>query len=141
MNDKGCKPLELAIRNQHIACQEILSQYTLHYQTHSNFDSVLFIAALEGHKHIKQSILPNNSNSNHSLQRNKSNSNNKSLFSLKTKKTMKMQRWGAWIAYEDNSTHNIYWYNHEELRGQWEKPEEVTKLQEEVIDQKQVCFN
>ena len=52
-----------------------------------------------------------------------------SFFSLKKNKTMRLQRWGAWIAYEDQETNSIYWYNQSTTKGQWETPPEVAVLQ------------
>jgi ankyrin repeat protein len=47
MNQQGLKAIDLAIRNKHFKCQHILAEYYLHYCTSSEFDSVLFLAALE----------------------------------------------------------------------------------------------
>jgi ankyrin repeat protein len=46
-NDQGLKAIDLAIRNKHYKCKEILAEYHLHYCTSSEFDSVLFLATLE----------------------------------------------------------------------------------------------
>ena len=51
------------------------------------------------------------------------------MFSLKTNKSLRLQRWGDWIAYEDQQTSSIYWYNSRSNTGQWDKPESVAKLQ------------
>ena len=42
---------------------------------------------------------------------------------------MRLQRWGAWIAYEDQETNSVYWYNQSTTKGQWESPPEVAALQ------------
>jgi ankyrin repeat protein len=46
-NDQGLKAIDLAIRNKHQKCKDILAEYHLHYCTSSEFDSVLFLATLE----------------------------------------------------------------------------------------------
>ena len=50
----------------------------------------------------------------------------KSLFSLSSDRSLRLQRWGQWIAYEDQSSKSIYWYNPGSCTGQWEKPDEVS---------------
>ena len=51
------------------------------------------------------------------------------MFSLKTNKSLRLQRWGEWIAYEDHQTEKVYWYNSSTSKGQWEKPQAVAKMQ------------
>ncbi len=46
-NDLGLKAVDLAVRNGHAKCREVLAEYHLHYCTSSEFDSVLFLATLE----------------------------------------------------------------------------------------------
>jgi hypothetical protein len=55
-NKKELKPIDLALRNKQTECREILAEYHLHFCTSSAFDSVLFLATLEGHKQVKHSI-------------------------------------------------------------------------------------
>ena len=43
----GLKAIDLAVRNRHKKCKDILAEYHLHYCTSSEFDSVLFLATLE----------------------------------------------------------------------------------------------
>jgi hypothetical protein len=43
----ACKAIDLAVRNRHQKCKNILAEYHLHYCTSSEFDSVLFLATLE----------------------------------------------------------------------------------------------
>ena len=56
----------------------------------------------------------------------------KTLFSLNSNKSLRLKRYGSWIAYEDQSTvsesSQIYWYNHNSGEGQWEVPESVVPL-------------
>ena len=55
-NKKELKAIDLALRNKQTECREILAEYHLHFCTSSAFDSVLFLATLEGHKQVKHSI-------------------------------------------------------------------------------------
>ena len=47
LNIEGLKAIDLAEQNGHEECKQILSEYYLHYCTSSEFDSVLFLAALK----------------------------------------------------------------------------------------------
>jgi hypothetical protein len=47
VNDKGLKAVDLAARNRHARCKDMLAEYHLHFCTSSSFDSVLFFGALE----------------------------------------------------------------------------------------------
>jgi hypothetical protein len=53
-----------------------------------------------------------------------------SMFSLRANKSMRLQRFGAWIAYHDTQSEAIFWYNHESAEGRWEEPEEVKTLKQ-----------
>jgi ankyrin repeat protein len=163
-NIKNLKAIDLAARNGHVRCRDVLAEYHLHFCTSSEFDSVLFLATLQGHKRVKEehgkdsSKMPDgmppsaaNDEGSYNIIKKKSSFslNNgsasggaggtgavpkglkhvQSMFSLKTQKSLRVQRWGEWIAYEDQQTNHIYWYNHAKGEGQWEKPEEVAKLQ------------
>lgn len=46
-NLSGLKAIDLAVRNRHKKCKDILAEYHLHYCTSGDFDSVLFLATLE----------------------------------------------------------------------------------------------
>jgi hypothetical protein len=35
------------------------------------------------------------------------------MFSLRTNKSMRLQKYGAWIAYHDTQSDSVFWYNHE----------------------------
>lgn len=55
----------------------------------------------------------------------------KNLFSLNSNKSLRLKRYGSWIAYEDQGstdTADIYWYNHSSGEGQWEVPASVAPL-------------
>lgn len=47
VNAQNLRAVDLAIRNKQNKCRDILAEYLLHYSTNSDFDSVLFLAALE----------------------------------------------------------------------------------------------
>lgn len=52
-----------------------------------------------------------------------------SMFSLRAVKSLRLERWGPWIAYHDQQSQTVFWYNHESNVGQWNKPEQVTIMQ------------
>lgn len=154
-NDKGLKAIDLAIRNKQKKCKELLAEYHLHYCTGSDFDSILFLATLEGHRQVKEhseqgrdtayqiikktptsgmgessgaleSGLGSASSSFRTLR------HAQSMFSLKTSKSLRLQKWGEWLAYEDQQTTSVYWYNHRTSTGQWTKPDEVALLEKQM---------
>jgi ankyrin repeat protein len=171
-NGKNLKAIDLAARNGQAKCRDLLAEYHLHYCTSSEFDSILFLATLEGHRQVKADdktrkaagiSLESSSNKesnndtdgdyqiikkkpsfsakanispsmvmDNTSQMGSGLKNVKSMFSLKTKQSLRLQRWGDWIAYEDQQTSHIYYYNHSTSNGQWEKPEEVAKAQLEA---------
>jgi hypothetical protein len=77
-----------------------------------------------------------------------------SMFSLRANRTMRVQRYGQWIgkwkhtfdfvvinfviisiiyftlAYHDPGSHSVFWYNHEQSKGQWETPDAVRQWKE-----------
>ena len=57
MNDKQYTAYDLAVKNHHDKCIQILAEYTLHYCTSSEFDSVLFLKTLEVRKIETASLL------------------------------------------------------------------------------------
>ncbi len=40
-----------------------------------------------------------------------------SMFSLRAVKSLRLERWGQWIAYHDQTSHTVFWYNHESNLG------------------------
>ena len=161
-NSKNLKAIDLAARNNHVRCRDVLAEYHLHFCTSSEFDSVLFLATLQGHRRVKEEESEKSRGNgggmppatedegSYSIIKKKSFSGKdnastgggvdaprglkhvQSMFSLKTQKSLRVQRWGEWIAYEDQQTNHIYWYNHSKGGGQWEKPEEVAQMQLEA---------
>ena len=140
----------MAIKNKHKKCKELLAEYHLHFSTSCDFDSVLFLAALEGHKQIKNSSSSSSSSRGEQYQIIRKPTaaaaaaasddegagadpadlkRIQSYFSLKANRSLRLQRWGPWIAYEDQNTHTVYWYNTESAEGQWQQPEQVVKMQ------------
>jgi hypothetical protein len=134
LNDRQYTAHDLAIKNHHLKSAEILAEYTLHYCTSSEFDSVLFLKILEGQRKISELVkdMPKylstsgkTANKAHSM----------SMFSLKNARSMKLQRYGHWIAYYDaENPFAVFWYNHETSDGQWETPLEVMEWQEKYSD-------
>ena len=52
------------------------------------------------------------------------------MYSLNHTKSLRLQRWGSWIAYEDQENKDkTYWYNQRTGQGQWEKPEKVISIE------------
>jgi len=144
-NTKGLKAIDLAARNNQTKCRNLLAEYHLHFCTSSEFDSVLFLATLEGHRQVKANETPGQDGSYEIIKKKASFSGAgnasfggggggglkhvQSMFSLKTNKSLRLQRWGEWIAYEDQQTEKVYWYNSSTSKGQWEKPQVVAKMQ------------
>ena len=52
----------------------------------------------------------------------------KQMFSLHTKKSLRLQRLGSWISYEDQNTGSTYYYNPKTGEGQWNIPSSVSSL-------------
>ena len=97
----------------------------------------------QGHKQIKKEakrdssgelyqIIRKNGSSDADDNTNMASSLNRmqSFFSLKSKRSLRLQKWGPWIAYEDQNTNSVYWYNHETAEGQWQKPDLVISMQQ-----------
>ncbi len=57
-----------------------------------------------------------------------------SMWSMRRGSSIRLQQWGDWIAYEDEATHAIFWYNHITQDTQWEKPDEVQMLQRQDME-------
>ncbi len=54
-NCKGLRPIDLAARRWKTAVEKILKEYELHHSiSDSYFDSVLFLATLDGHRKVKE---------------------------------------------------------------------------------------
>eukprot|EP01038_Epipyxis_sp_PR26KG_P009749 gene9749-13116_t len=135
-NNEGLKAIDLAVRNGHMKCRDALAEYHLHYCTSSEFDSVLFLATLEGHKHLSN-FKDDKSRPISATNNPKSLTTKPSMFSLNTKKSLKLERIGQWIAYHDHdfqlangkTKKKIYYYNHSKNIGQWDTPDEVLHIQ------------
>lgn len=56
-----------------------------------------------------------------------------SMFSLRAVKSLRLQKWGDWIAYHDQSSKTVFWYNHKTNAGQWEQPQQVTLIQQNEV--------
>jgi ankyrin repeat protein len=117
-NLKGMRPIDLAARRGHTAAEKILAEYQLHHAVgNSYFDSVLFLATLEGHKKAKLALEAGaadkivNSADITSISHGEDPSlvKQKSMWSLRRGRSMRLQQWGDWIAYEDQETHSLFW--------------------------------
>ena len=153
LNAVGLKAVDLAIRNKQKKCRELLAEYHLHYCTSSDFDSVLFLKTLEGHRSVKKyemgmkgqlgggsgnSLHSNGSGGSAGLPRVGSHNRSftgggslarpRSIFSMKNA-SVRLQRWGSWLSYEDPQSKKEYWYNSKTGVGQFEKPDKVRDLQ------------
>lgn len=144
-NHKGLKAIDLAHKNKKKKCREILAQYHLHYATNSDFDSVLFLATLEGQKKVQDTVLNAihnrddeeayniikqnvDPNSGSDLSSAEVMNKVKALFSMNNNKSLRLKRWGSWIAYEDQNTKSTYWYNSKTGGGQWAVPDKLKSL-------------
>lgn len=45
--------------------------------------------------------------------------------SLSRDRSIRLEHWGNWIAYEDQNSRSVLWYNHVAQTSQWEPPAEV----------------
>jgi len=137
-NTKGYRPIELAARRGHAECEKLLSEYHMHHNTDTYFDSVLFLATIEGHKQVKQAV--ENKNEYEIIQKTKTKlkpSDVKRIdshWSLRRNRSMRLQQYGSWIAYEDPELHSVYWYNVHSKESSWERPEAVRKMQDEKLE-------
>lgn len=130
-NKRGLKAIDLAQKNKKKKCREILAQYHLHFATNSDFDSVLFIAALEGHKKAQDEMVAGgDTEEKYNIIKSEDDDKAKAekLFSLSNKKSLRLKRWGSWIAYEDQNSSSTYWYNHKTGTGQWNIPDSVAPM-------------
>ena len=150
-NDKGLKAIDLAVKNKHVKCKDLLAEYHLHFVASSNFDSVLFFTALEGHRQAKgnsATFKAENDNESYTIMRKPSSSQlplsrkssatpnamtlqkAKSFFSLKSDAPLRLESWGQWISFQDEVNGKIFWYNQEKHIGSETEPAEVTQLKQ-----------
>ena len=138
-NDQGLRPIDLAARRGQDECERLLAEYHMHHSVTQAgedgagaFDSVLFLATLEGHRRCKReaqakaggggawgagggskagiragggpggevgeepyTIVKRPRNDRPALSR------CESLWSLRRHRSMRLEQWGDWIAYED----------------------------------------
>ncbi len=59
-----------------------------------------------------------------------------SMWSMRRGSSIRLEQWGDWIAYEDEATHAIFWYNHITQDTQWERPDDVEMLQHQHMEEK-----
>lgn len=51
-----------------------------------------------------------------------------SMLSLNRGRSVRLKHWGDWIAYEDQNTQKVFWYNHVTQISQWETPSGVRDI-------------
>ncbi|CAM9559524.1 unnamed protein product, partial [Scytosiphon promiscuus] len=56
-----------------------------------------------------------------------------SLMSLSRERSVRLEHWGDWIAYEDQNEKSVFWYNHVEDKSQREAPTGVRGANERSI--------
>eukprot|EP01041_Mallomonas_annulata_P005388 gene5388-10775_t len=134
-NTKGLKPIDLAIRNKQHKCRELLAEYHLHFCTNSQFDSMLFLATLQGHKQVTHMLAASQpyeiikklgSSAREEFQ---TPERVRTMFSLTDDRSLRLETYGSWIAYNDQTSGSTYYYNHHTCSGQWEVPDKVKRLQ------------
>eukprot|EP00752_Nemacystus_decipiens_P001469 g1445.t1 len=135
-NTKGLRPIDLASRRGHKACEKILMEYQLHHHVNNSyFDSVLFLATLEGHKRCKETL----TNAKHQgevaaeAQVDSPLVRPQSLMSLRRERSVRLEHWGDWIAYEDQNEKSVFWYNHVEDKSQRDAPTGVREASESSL--------
>lgn len=56
-----------------------------------------------------------------------------SLMSLSRERSVRLEHWGDWIAYEDQNEKSVFWYNHVEDKSQMEAPTGVRGANESSL--------
>jgi ankyrin repeat protein len=139
-NKKGYRPVDLAARRGHADCERILANFASQAQSggkasNSNdyFDNILFQATVRGRQMCEEAI---EADGEYEIIRhsNPSASDDEvrrmhSLWSSRREKSMRLQQFGNWIAYEDKVLKTVFWYNSATQESQWDKPDEVTAIQ------------
>ncbi|CAM9456155.1 unnamed protein product [Hapterophycus canaliculatus] len=141
-NAKGLRPIDLASRRGQTACEKILMEYQLHHHVNNScFDSVLFLATLEassrtfGHKRCKESLdtAKQKGDTDSEAHTDSSLVRPQSLMSLSRERSVRLEHWGDWIAYEDQNEKSVFWYNHVEDKSQKEAPSGVRRGNESSL--------
>ena len=109
-NAKGLTAIDLARKTKHKRCLKTLMDYRLHHSV--NFDTVLFLASLEGHKQLLEMAKANESINTALI------SNNHDI---------KLKHFKNWLAYKYTDTKTFY-YNTVTGEGTEIIPEEVKTL-------------
>ncbi|GMH71380.1 hypothetical protein TrLO_g3872 [Triparma laevis f. longispina] len=142
-NKKGLRPIDLAIKRRHQDCEQLLAEFHLHHATtDSHFDSVFFLATLQGHRSIKTELEENDEvyeivqteSANRARQQGTAPQRVDSMWSLRTKRSVRLQQWGSWICYEDQNVGNVFWYDQKTKQNSYQKPPEVEALQKKAMD-------
>ena len=146
-NKKDLRPIDLAIKRGHTDCEQLLAEFHLHHATtDSHFDSVFFLATLQGHRSIKTELEENDEvyeivqSESAARARVKEKRGEQdlervdSMWSLRTKRSVRLQQWGSWICYEDQNVGSMFWYDQKTKTNSWKKPKEVEEMQKKAMD-------
>ena len=144
-NKKGLRPIDLAIKRGHQDCEQLLAEFHLHHATtDSHFDSVFFLATLQGHRSIKTELEQNEEvyeivqkeSAERTGAQNEGGNMERvgSMWSLRTKRSVRLQQWGTWICYEDQNVGSTFWYDQKTKTNSWKKPKEVVDMQKKAMD-------
>ncbi|KAJ8614468.1 hypothetical protein CTAYLR_000845 [Chrysophaeum taylorii] len=129
-NHHGLRAVDLAARRGHAGCRRLLAEYHLHHSARSRFDSVLFLATIEGHRQCKRHL---EQQQGYEIIRRgvaaAENSNSLEASAYRAGREMKLAQWGSWIAYENPDNLGVFWYNHLSGDAQWTKPDSVRDAQ------------
>ena len=139
-NKKGYRPVDLAARRGHAECERILATFVSQQQPAGNsgassgyFDDILFQATVRGRQMCEEAI---EADGEYEIIRHSNPTATDdevrrmhSMWSSRREKSMRLQQYGNWIAYEDKVLKTVFWYNSSTMESQWDKPDEVTAIQ------------
>ena len=140
-NKKGLRPIDLAARRGHEKCEQLLAEFHLHHAAGAaDFDSVFFLATLQGHKGLKAQLDGDDGEAYEIIGKETGETGKKeelervgSMWSLRTGRSVRLQQWGSWICYEDQNTGSLFWYDQKNKVNSWKKPPEVEDLQAKAM--------
>lgn len=89
----------------------------------------------QGHKRCKESLdtVKHRGNVNSEVQTDSSVVRPQSLMSLSRERSVRLEHWGDWIAYEDQNEKSVFWYNHVEDKSQRETPNGFREAKESSL--------
>ena len=132
-NKKGLRPIDLALKRGHTECEQLLAEFHLHHASaDSNFDSVFFLATLQGHKTMKKGLDGSGADETYEIIQNANKGSGQavpkkqdierigSMWSLRKGRSVRLQQWGSWICYEDQNVGSRFWYCQRTKTHSWE---------------------